>query len=97
MDVRAVGNAVVELGGGRRRGTDAIDYRVGLTEVKGIGETVSTEVPIAFIHAGDQDSADAMVAKLKAAISVDGSGSIANPVVLERLTREQSQNNIPRN
>ena len=37
MDTRALGMAVVSLGGGRRRASDAIDYSVGLTEVARLG------------------------------------------------------------
>jgi thymidine phosphorylase len=40
MDVRAIGLAVLALGGGRRRVEDKIDPRVGLTDMAGIGEEV---------------------------------------------------------
>ena len=40
IDVRAVGLAVVELGGGRARAADAIDPAVGLTELAPIGAEV---------------------------------------------------------
>ena len=40
MDTRALGMAVVSLGGGRRRASDAIDYSVGLTEVARLGDKV---------------------------------------------------------
>ena len=51
IDARALGLAVVALGGGRRRATDAIDPAVGLAEVRGIGETVGPDVPFAVVHA----------------------------------------------
>ena len=35
IDVRAVGLAVLALGGGRRRVEDRIDYGVGLTDMRG--------------------------------------------------------------
>ena len=35
IDVRAVGVAIVTLGGGRTRETDPVDHAVGLTEVAG--------------------------------------------------------------
>jgi thymidine phosphorylase len=89
FDVRSVGNAIVELGGGRRRVIDAIDYGVGLTEVKSIGESVSPDIPIAFVHAATQDSADSISAKLQAAITIEESASMANPVILKRLKRQQ--------
>ena len=41
IDVRAIGLAVVELGGGRARAADAIDPAVGLTELAPVGAEVS--------------------------------------------------------
>jgi thymidine phosphorylase len=89
FDVRSVGNAIVELGGGRRKVIDAIDYAVGLTEVKSIGESVSHDIPFAFVHAATEDSADRISAKLQAAITIEESASMANPVILKRLRRKR--------
>lgn len=91
IDVRSVGNAIVELGGGRRNLADSIDYRVGLTQVKGIGESVGADSPFAFLHAADQDSADVISAKLRGAITVRESAPTAEPVVLKHLSRQQSR------
>ena len=38
VDVRAVGLAVIDLGGGRRREDDPVDHAVGLTEIAAPGE-----------------------------------------------------------
>jgi thymidine phosphorylase len=51
IDTRALGLVVIELGGGRRRATDSIDYTVGLDAVAGIGEIVDSDRPIARVHA----------------------------------------------
>ena len=51
IDVRAVGLAVVELGGGRSRAADAIDPAVGLTELAPIGAEVGPDAPLARVHA----------------------------------------------
>ena len=40
IDSRAVGLAVVELGGGRKNASDSINHNVGLTHVLGLGEKV---------------------------------------------------------
>ncbi len=40
IDVRAVGIAIVNLGGGRAREDDVVDHSVGLTEVAALGERV---------------------------------------------------------
>ena len=51
IDVRAVGLAIIGLGGGRARETDAIDHAVGFTEIAGLGERVGPgERPLAVVH-----------------------------------------------
>jgi thymidine phosphorylase len=58
VDVRAVGLAVVGLGGGRARETDTIDHAVGLMEVAAPGERVGPgERPLAVVHARDEAAA----------------------------------------
>ena len=52
VDVRAIGIAIVGLGGGRARETDAVDHAVGLTEVAALGEEVGPgHRPLAVVHA----------------------------------------------
>ena len=53
---RAVGNAVVELGGGRRKPEDALDMSVGLTDLAAIGAALDEGEPLARIHAADDAS-----------------------------------------
>src|SRR5215207_7423756 len=54
VDVRAVGLAVVALGGGRAREDDPVDHSVGLTDVAAPGERVAPGGrPLALVHATD--------------------------------------------
>ena len=58
INVRALGIAIINLGGGRTRETDTIDHSVGLTEVAALGERAEPEErPLAVIHARDLESA----------------------------------------
>jgi thymidine phosphorylase len=58
IDVRAVGIAIVNLGGGRAREDDVVDHSVGLTEVAALGERVEPGGrPLALLHARDEESA----------------------------------------
>ncbi len=60
VDVRAVGIAIVNLGGGRAREDDVVDHSVGLTEVAALGERVDPGGrPLALVHARDEESARA--------------------------------------
>jgi thymidine phosphorylase len=70
IDVRALGLAVVDLGGGRQRPTDPIDHAVGLTEVKGLGEPVGPDQPFAVVHARNDAAAAAAIARIRSAVAV---------------------------
>ncbi|MFT5709707.1 MAG: thymidine phosphorylase [Halioglobus sp.] len=84
IDVRSVGTAVVELGGGRRLVDDKLNFSVGLEAVKALGETVSRSEPLAIIHAADKDSAAAATQRLQRAFSIGDSCDAIEPVILER-------------
>jgi len=58
MNTRMIGMGVVELGGGRRMVTDAIDYSVGFSQFCHIGDKVELDKPLAFVHANTQEQAD---------------------------------------
>jgi thymidine phosphorylase len=85
IDVRAVGLAVVELGGGRARAADPIDPAVGLTELAAIGAEVGPDAPLARVHAREPDRAEAAVKRLRAAYRLgEAALSPADPVI-ERI------------
>ncbi len=83
IDVRAVGLAVVALGGGRARDTDDVDHSVGLTEVAAVGERVGPgERPLAIVHARDEAGFDQAAAALRSAFVLgDGPVSVPEPVL----------------
>jgi thymidine phosphorylase len=87
VDVRAVGLAIIDLGGGRRREDEAIDHAVGLTEVAEPGERVGPHgQPLALVHARDEDSAARAAAAVSAAFRVGDRVLDENPAVLEVVT-----------
>jgi thymidine phosphorylase len=82
IDVREVGVAVLELGGGRRRETDPIDPAVGLDEVAGHGDEVGPDAPLAIVHARDEAGAERAARRLLAAFVVaDGPPPDQPPLV----------------
>ena len=83
VDVRAVGIAIVNLGGGRAREDDHVDHSVGLTEVAALGERVEPGGrPLALVHARDDDSARRAADAIRAAYVVgDPPTSISPPVI----------------
>ena len=86
VDVRAVGLAVVALGGGRVRESDPVDHSVGLTEVAAPGEPVGPgERPLAVVHAASADAAERCADALRDAYVVGEAAKEAPPPVLEVL------------
>jgi thymidine phosphorylase len=71
IDTRAVGLAVVGLGGGRTRPQDPIDPVVGLTVLAELGERVGPDRPLCTVHARDAWAAEAAAAAVRAAYSVE--------------------------
>lgn len=84
VDTRAVGQAVVALGGGRTREGERIDPRVGFTDLATVEDPVGPSRPIGRVHAADQAGAEAAAAALRAAYRI-GEGGQRGPLVRERI------------
>ncbi len=70
VGARAVGKALVALGGGRVRKEDAIDAAVGMTFPKKVGEPVVKGEPVIRIHYRDRARLDAALELLTGAIEI---------------------------
>ncbi len=70
LDTRAIGLAVVALGGGRTRPQDPVDHAVGLTGIVELGAVVRAGEPLAMIHARDEAGFAAASARLAHAITI---------------------------
>ncbi len=84
IDTRALGLAVIELGGGRRVATDKIDHAVGLTSLAGKATAVDRSTPLAIIHARDEASFIRAEKIIRAAYTL-GKPKRATPCVIERI------------
>ncbi|MCC0079573.1 MAG: thymidine phosphorylase [Rhodobacter sp.] len=84
IDTRAVGEAVVHLGGGRLKGGDPVDPRVGFSALAAPGDAVGADAPLAMVHAADQAGADRAIAALQAACRL-GDAPVSTPLVQERV------------
>lgn len=86
MDTRALGMAVVAMGGGRQRASDSIDYSVGLSEMIVLGERADAQRPLAIVHASSEASWQQAAAAVKAAVALSDSAPEATPVVYRRVS-----------
>lgn len=87
MDTRALGLAVVAMGGGRRHASDSIDYSVGLSEMAQLGDSVDGQRPLAVIHAASEASWQEAAAAVKQAITLAEKSPQPTPVIYRRVTQ----------
>ncbi|HET6160544.1 MAG TPA: thymidine phosphorylase [Dongiaceae bacterium] len=81
IDTRAVGVALIELGGGRTHPQDKIDHRVGFSEFRSLGEEVGPHQPICFVHAVDGASWSRAADSIRAAVRLMGKAvTVPSPI-----------------
>jgi thymidine phosphorylase len=95
VDARAVGLAVVALGGGRTRPQDDVDPAVGFSQLAAIGHPVGPHAPLGLVHARSEAAAVAAAAALRAAYAVGEDAPDASPPVLARFAAGEDEREGP--
>jgi len=85
IDTRAVGMAIVALGGGRSRVEDTIDHGVGITDMVGLGERIEPGQPLAVIHARRDDAAARAAVAVREAVALSESPVAPGAVLGDRI------------
>lgn len=86
VDTFAVGNAIIELGGGRRKVGEALDMSVGFSDFAAIGTVLDQDRPLAVVHAASDADADKVEAILRKACKTGAEAPTASPIIAEILT-----------
>ena len=84
IDTRAVGFAVVTLGGGRTTPEQSVNPAVGLDRLLPVGARVRRGDPIARVHAAGRDAAQVAAATVTGAFSIADQAPKAPPLI-ERI------------
>jgi pyrimidine-nucleoside phosphorylase len=71
MDAETIGRVSLFLGGGRQAADDTIDFAVGLSGIKKIGERVDAQEPLLFVHARDDHALASVLPLLEKAIEIE--------------------------
>jgi thymidine phosphorylase len=71
MDAELIGRASVFLGAGRTQAEDQIDYAVGFSQIKKIGERVEANELLLFVHAREDHALASVLPLLEQAIAVN--------------------------
>jgi len=85
MDTRAIGMAVVAMGGGRRKPTDSIDYAVGLTDFIALGDHADNNKPLAVVHVRNETQFKEAEKALQDAIEIGDGAAESKPMVFEKI------------
>lgn len=70
MDAELIGRASVLLGAGRQKAGDAIDFAVGFSGLKKVGEHVDLDEPLMSIHARSEEALEEMKPLLQKAVAI---------------------------
>jgi pyrimidine-nucleoside phosphorylase len=70
IDAELIGRASVLLGAGRQRTTDPIDFAVGFSKIKKVGEDVDLDEPVFMIHARNERSIVNITPLLEKAVEI---------------------------
>jgi pyrimidine-nucleoside phosphorylase len=84
-DAELIGKACVVLGAGRTRTDEAVDFAVGVSGMRKIGETVRKGEPLLMIHANDERRLEQARALLKDAYRIGKTRPRPPKLIIERI------------
>ena len=70
MDAEIIGRVSLLLGGGRQRADDAIDFAVGLSGIKKMGDQVAADEPLLSVHARSKLTLHSVLPLLEQAVEI---------------------------
>lgn len=83
MDTRAIGMAVVAMGGGRTDPAASIDHAVGLTHICQIGDKIEAGAPLALVRSYESGAGAAAADAVRRAVTIADAAPEAGPAVAE--------------
>ena len=89
IDTRALGLLLIEMGAGRKKKEDAVDHKVGIVEMKKVGELVEADEPVCFLRLRKNDvRADKLQQSASTAFTMmNGETSVeSKPLIAEWIT-----------
>ena len=86
IDTEAIGQAIIELGGGRQKPGDGIDHSVGVEMLVQIGDRISAAEPVAQVFA--ENLSKKTVGQIAGAVRVDESEVVPPRLIVDRIDHE---------
>ena len=85
IDTRAIGLAVVQLGGGRTHPDDEIDFSVGLDRIVRLGDQLEVGEPICRVHAANEAALEHAAAMVTQSVVVGEDSVDLTSTLMERV------------
>ena len=85
MATRDIGLQLIELGGGRRVASDAVDTRVGFSDFAQVGQFVEAGDPLAVVHAASPQAAERCTQALQTLLVIGDAPPALAPALLLRI------------
>ena len=85
IDTRTIGISLLELGGGRRRSKDPIDYAVGFQNLLSVNDRVDSSIPLGRIHARNDTSLALAKSKIRIAYKIGEKLESHKSTILEHI------------
>ena len=70
MDAEVIGRVSVLLGAGRYKADDPLNFEVGFSGIKKIGESIEVDEPLLFVHARNEPAIQSVTALLEKAVEI---------------------------
>jgi thymidine phosphorylase len=84
-NTRAIGVAVLDLGGGRRKTDDNIDHRVGFDRLISVGTKVQRGDVIGRVHAASEPALHKAALALQTGFEISADVAATRPVIIQKL------------
>lgn len=81
MDTRAIGMAVVALGGGRTDPAQKVDHGVGFTQIAQVGDRLDADTPFATVYARTEEAADAAIQTVRSSVKLADTAPSVSAVI----------------
>jgi len=94
IDARRVGLLAVRLGAGRARKDEAIDHAVGIRVLRHVGDHVDPSLPVAEVHARDEETSRQVAAELRECFRVGEGAPRFQPLVYTVLPEPSSPHTL---
>lgn len=86
---RALGMAIVALGGGRSHPSDKLDYSVGLSKIRTIGTTIEAGETLAMAHVNSDEQFDELSKRFNQACEITDSPAFIRKPILKKITASE--------